>query len=462
LFSKPQPSKIALLRLSALDGQLIGGFLTLNPAGHIFGPSVIAQDESSGAYYVDAPLMRLSADSGSLDTAYGSGGWGATSGSGQAITLDDLGNVLIASGGHVARVDPAGTLVDASFGTNGVTQDLGQSIVDLHTDKSGLIYGLGAQLLRLKASGERDTSLGSSSDVQALNGPGSIWASMQFTDSSHSSAYLIGGVGDCNTVYYSCSDLATTAVIAKVTLVSSVAAPGMTVTVLNSSALTIASGQPVTLTATVTGTHPTGSVIFKDGSSTLGTANLNATNNATYTTPSLGVGDHYLTASYIGDGNNVTSTSQSVLETVQEVSTTVLRASAATITSGDSITFSATVNGVNPVGTVMFFTNPNTLPGDPVALTSDTATYTTSSLPVGSWSVYAGYNGDRHNLGSTSSGVTVTVNAVPVVAGGGGDPQGSAGPGGGGAFTLTELCAVLFLALSRVRFRRLPLEEFTA
>jgi hypothetical protein len=68
-------------------------------------------------------------------------------------------------------------------------------------------------------------------------------------------------------------------------------------------------GQAVTFTATVTGSSPTGTVTFKDGGTVLGTSTLNGSGQAFFTTSSLSVGSHTITAVYSGDANNAASTS---------------------------------------------------------------------------------------------------------------------------------------------------------
>src|SRR5262249_54955311 len=129
---------------------------------------------------------------------------------------------------------------------------------------------------------------------------------------------------------------------------------GMTMTILNSSATTIPGGQGVTLTATVIGTNPTGTVTFKDGSATLMAASL-ASGSASYRTSTLSIRSHSLNAAHSGDGSNTASTSQLVAETISSaITTTALATSAATIGTGQSVTFTATVTGVNPTGTVTF------------------------------------------------------------------------------------------------------------
>jgi hypothetical protein len=64
-------------------------------------------------------------------------------------------------------------------------------------------------------------------------------------------------------------------------------------------------GQPVTFTTTVTASlqgvgSPTGTVTFKDGAITLGTASL-VSGQASLTTSRLNVGDHKIRARYSGD-----------------------------------------------------------------------------------------------------------------------------------------------------------------
>jgi subtilase family protein/Big-like domain-containing protein/IPT/TIG domain-containing protein len=88
-----------------------------------------------------------------------------------------------------------------------------------------------------------------------------------------------------------------------------------TTTALSSSQNPSNSGQAVRFTATVTGASPTGTVTFLDGGAQIGSATL-AGGVATFTTASLGVGSHSITARYGGDANNVASTSAALLQTV--------------------------------------------------------------------------------------------------------------------------------------------------
>jgi hypothetical protein len=90
----------------------------------------------------------------------------------------------------------------------------------------------------------------------------------------------------------------------------------ITTVTLGSSQNPSQSDQPATFTATVTGVSPTGTVTFKDGGTVLGTATLNASRQATFTTSSLSAGTHSITTTYSGDANNSPGTSTALLQTV--------------------------------------------------------------------------------------------------------------------------------------------------
>src|SRR5947209_1137785 len=99
---------------------------------------------------------------------------------------------------------------------------------------------------------------------------------------------------------------------------------GSTTTSLTSSPNPSTVGQAVTLTATVrpvapaTGV-PTGTVAFKDGAVTIGTATLGATGSASIAISTLATGSHPLTAVYSGSLDFLTSTSAVVTQTVNAV-----------------------------------------------------------------------------------------------------------------------------------------------
>jgi hypothetical protein len=189
-----------------------------------------------------------------------------------------------------------------------------------------------------------------------------------------------------------------------------------TTTALSSSANPSVFSQPVTLTATVTsgGGVPTGTVTFKDGSTTLSTGALDGTGHATLTTSALSVASHSLTAVYGGSASFLGSTSTAVTQTVNKDGT------ATTVTSSlnpshhnQAVTFTATVTASAPglglpTGTVTFKDKNKTI-GTATLNASGQATFTTSTLSNGSHPITVTYGGSTSFLTSTSATLTQTV-----------------------------------------------------
>src|SRR5258706_6588684 len=76
-------------------------------------------------------------------------------------------------------------------------------------------------------------------------------------------------------------------------------------------------GQTAALTATVSGTSPTGQVRFSEGATVLGTVNLSS-GAAHFTTAALPAGTHTFTSEYLGDGNHNGSSSNGATATVSQ------------------------------------------------------------------------------------------------------------------------------------------------
>jgi len=182
---------------------------------------------------------------------------------------------------------------------------------------------------------------------------------------------------------------------------------------LTSSADPSVYGQPVTFTAVVTSASgaPSGTVAFVDGSTTLGVGTLSS-GPATFTTSSLSVGSHSITAVYAGDSDSSASTSPTLTQVVNKASTsTKLTSSLNPAVFGQSVTFTATVSSafVTPMGTVTFNDGSLTL-GTGTLDSSGVATFSTSSLSVASHSIIAVYVGNNSFLSSTSRPLTEVVN----------------------------------------------------
>ena len=199
-------------------------------------------------------------------------------------------------------------------------------------------------------------------------------------------------------------------------------------TTLASSANPSTAGANVTFTATVTGTNPTGSVNFKDGASSISGCSAVAlagsgnSRTAACTTSALAGGAHSLVATYGGDAANASSSSAALSQTVNKVaSTTGIGSSLTPSTAGGSVTFTATVSGSAPSGSVNFLDGATSISGcAAVALTGSgnirTATCSTSSLAAGTHSIVATYSGDAGNMGSTSVALSQVVNSGSKVA----------------------------------------------
>jgi hypothetical protein len=187
-----------------------------------------------------------------------------------------------------------------------------------------------------------------------------------------------------------------------------------TTTTLGTSNASVNVGTSVTFTAKVApsagnGT-PSGTVIFVDGSTTLGPGTLSG-GMATYMTSSLTAGSHSIIAQYGGDSTYAASNSGSLTQIVLTPTTTALGTSNASANLGSAITFTAKVapttgNGT-PTGTVTFVDGSTTL--GPGTLSGGVATYMTSSLAAGSHSIVAQYGGDSTYAASNSGSLTQMV-----------------------------------------------------
>jgi hypothetical protein len=172
-------------------------------------------------------------------------------------------------------------------------------------------------------------------------------------------------------------------------------------------------GQSVTLTATVTPQYsgtPAGKVIFKNGAASLGTAAL-SDGVATLATATLSIGSRSISAVYDGSASFAGSTSPVLSQSVDQATSTVtLTSSPNPSTSGQSVTFTATVVpefGGTPTGKVVF-RNGNALLGDGT-LAGGVASISTSSLKSGTHAISAKYAGNA-DFSTSSVTLTQTVN----------------------------------------------------
>jgi hypothetical protein len=176
--------------------------------------------------------------------------------------------------------------------------------------------------------------------------------------------------------------------------------------------------QPLVLTATVSspaGGTPTGSVVFQDGSNTIGNVALKS-GTATLTISGLGVRTHSITAVYAGNTTFIGSSSTAISVTVSLASTTTTLASTPNPSSGgQAVTFTATVTpayGGSPTAPVTFIDGSTTLGSVGVNATTHQATLVVSTLGAGTHNVVANFVGGLNSAPSSSAAVTQTVNPV--------------------------------------------------
>ncbi len=154
----------------------------------------------------------------------------------------------------------------------------------------------------------------------------------------------------------------------------------------------------VTFTATVPN-NATGTVTFYDGATSIGTGTVTA-GVATFTTSTLSVGPHPITATYGGDSNYSNVTSTAVSESITQGAAVVTISGAPNPSNyGGNVTMTITVtgqNGVIPTGTVTLMDGGTALGS---ALTLDAtgkATFSVSTLTAGPHTITATYSGDAN------------------------------------------------------------------
>lgn len=185
----------------------------------------------------------------------------------------------------------------------------------------------------------------------------------------------------------------------------------------------------VTLTAVVAsvgGGVPTGSVVFTDTFNGItvtlnagGTA-LNGTGTATFTTATLAVGTHSITATYGGDTDDAASTS-SATSLVVNMIPTVTNLGVSTTTGGNPqvILVAVVLNNATgspatlpvPTGTVTF-TSGTTLLGTATLDSTGVATLTPNLVAGTLYTVIAAYSGDALHSPSSSTSVSVSATAT--------------------------------------------------
>ncbi len=163
-----------------------------------------------------------------------------------------------------------------------------------------------------------------------------------------------------------------------------------------------------------------GTVVFRDGMTNLGTATLDLTRTATFDTALLAVGTHAITATYLGyaavaqqTGSFAPSTSTPLTVIVSANPTsTSLTAVPNSVPTGSvvSLTAAVTSSAGTPTGAVTFFDGNSPLSVQPLDRTGS-AVYSATFGSSGSRTITASYQANATFAGSASAPVTVTSTA---------------------------------------------------
>ncbi|MEI6605640.1 MAG: DUF6288 domain-containing protein, partial [Verrucomicrobiota bacterium] len=161
-------------------------------------------------------------------------------------------------------------------------------------------------------------------DAAAAVGPGALnissgaIAKLNFSGNRNIASLTLGGTTMSSGSYGSTSSSATNKNNSYFSGTGTVTVlPATTTTLALTSGSTPANlGTPLTFTATVTGSAPTGSVAFYAGTTLLNSATLNGSRQASLTTSSLAIGSYNITAQYAGNATNAASTSAALAITI--------------------------------------------------------------------------------------------------------------------------------------------------
>jgi hypothetical protein len=329
-------------------------------------------------------------------------------------------NVSISSGaGSINHTYSAAGSYSASVNYQGDSNYL----VSSATSSSGVTITKGTSTTTLTPTPPASLAGQSVTFAISVSGAGVVPAgqvTVNFGDGATSNVNLNGaGAGSVQHTYTTSGSFTAVATYAgNVNYLGSSSNAGQSVTQASSSVSLISSknpstfGQSVTLTATVSGVNPTGTVQFKDGGTNLGSAvTLNGAGQALLTTASLAAGSHSITAVYSGDVSNTGAASSALTQSVGQAATSVSLVSSLNPSQvGQSVTFTATVasGGGTPTGLVNFLDGASVLGS--ASLSGGIASFSTSALTLGSHTITASFAASGNFTGSASAPVIQAVN----------------------------------------------------
>jgi Bacterial Ig-like domain (group 3)/Putative Ig domain len=328
--------------------------------------------------------------------------------------------------------------------TNGVSPDATQSFT-LTVDQAPAITSDDATTFTVGSAGTFSITTSGFPNA-SLSETGALPGGVTFLDNGDGTATLSGTPAAGTVGVFTVTLTASNGVApdASQDFILTVATANSATTVSGSPSLSVY-GQLLTfsahVSASVSGIVPSGIVTFQEDNTVLDRATLGPSGNATFSTNTLAVGSHTITASYSGDANFNPSTSTSMGQTVNPAPSIVTAQPSTSATSvGEPITFTATITAPpgtgTPTGTVTFMDGNTVLgrapvnPVGPASLTESSpsgvaptntplgtgsldevgyATLTVPSLPAGAHSITAVYGGDATHAPSTTAVADVVI-----------------------------------------------------
>ncbi|MFZ0273461.1 MAG: Ig-like domain repeat protein [Acidobacteriaceae bacterium] len=195
-----------------------------------------------------------------------------------------------------------------------------------------------------------------------------------------------------------------------------VVAQAATTTSLTANPNPAAQGKPEVLTAAVTGAgQPSGTVVFKSGSTTLCTSSLNISGVATCTFTPSASGALTLSAQYLSDANHLSSSANLTLNVYDTAISLQFASTQLTYPGATNITVCVSgATKTTPSGTIQIDDGSRGLTTLSLGGNGCAYWYISPGLSAGTHTISAVYSGDKNNPAGSSAPVALTVNPVPV------------------------------------------------
>jgi hypothetical protein len=384
---------------------------------------------------------------------------------GSGIAVDSTGNIYVAGNSNAAGAftTTAGVFQPTFGGSSGTGFNAfsGDGFV---AKISSLTVATTTTLTATPTSATVGTAVSLTATVTPASGTGVPTGTVTFQNGStvlgtatlngtgqatYSAPSLAVGTYSVTAVYGGDSaDLASTSTAVAVTIT---AAPLASTTTLTAAPTTATVNTAVVFTASVapaSGSNvPTGTVTFKDGTTTLGTATL-AAGKATYSNSALTAGAHSITAAYGGDALDAASTSAAVSVTINPAIPSA--PTGVTATGGNA---QVTLSWAATTGATSYSIYQGTSAGGEsttavqTGISGTTATITGLTNGTAYYFTVAAVNAGGTSSSSSEASATP---AAPASTGGGG------GHSGGGAMNPSLLLGLVVLAALRIFRTRKP------